>query len=127
MGWPQKLPEPDLAPFFSRKDELSVENGCVLWGYRVVIPTKLRSPLLLELHDGHVGASRMKELARSYLWWPGLDKELESLVRGCTQCLENRHMPARAELHPWEWPEQPWHRIHVDYAGPIGQIFFSYS
>ena len=66
----------------------------------------------------------MKELAKSCQWWPGLDKEFESLVRGCTQCLENKHMPVRSELHPWEWPEQPWHRIHVDYAGPIKDKYF---
>ena len=28
-------------------------------------------------------------------------------------------MPAPAPLHPWKWPENPWHRVHIDYAGPI--------
>ena len=28
-------------------------------------------------------------------------------------------MPSKAELHPWEWPSKPWHRIHVDYASPV--------
>ena len=28
-------------------------------------------------------------------------------------------MPLSAPLHPWEWPWQPWRRVHVDYAGPL--------
>ena len=24
-----------------------------------------------------------------------------------------------APLHPWLWPIQPWHRIHLDFAGPV--------
>lgn len=32
--------------------------------------------------------------------------------------------PSTAPLHPWEWPEKPWTRLHVDYAGPfLGKMF----
>lgn len=28
-------------------------------------------------------------------------------------------------MHPWLWPEQPWQRVHVDFAGPWkGKMFF---
>ena len=84
------------------------------------MPSNLRKSLLNELHSNHAGASRMKELARGYLWWPNLDKDIETLSSSCQKCLERRKAPAKAELHPWEWPGKPWHRIHVDYAGPIG-------
>ena len=124
VGWPSTIPDPGFAPYFTRRDELSVESGCVLWGYRIIVPPKLRQSLKSELHAGHVGASRMKELARSYMWWPGLDRELESLVRNCPQCLERRHMPTKAELHPWEWPSHPWHRLHLDFAGPVKNKYF---
>ena len=89
-----------------------------------MIPLRDRKPLLAEVHSGHVGASRMKELARSYLWWPILDSELEELVKHCTECLETRNAPPKAELHPWEWPNFPWHRVHADYAGPIRGKYF---
>ena len=27
-------------------------------------------------------------------------------------------------MHPWEWPEHPWERIHIDFAGPfMGKMF----
>ena len=121
LGWPTSLPEGDqsLLPYFRKKSELTTEGGCVLWGSRVVIPSRDRQSLLDELHSGHVGSSRMKELARSYLWWPNIDRDLEELVKHCLTCLESRKSPPKAELHPWEWPSHPWHRIHVDYAGPV--------
>ncbi len=61
----------------------------------------------------------MKGLARSYLWWPNLDADIETRVRDCTICQEQQKSPVRAPLHPWEWP-----RLHMDYAGPfLGKLF----
>ena len=127
IGWPtntKTFNDSDLTPYIRRRDELSLQDGCILWGSRVVVPPKLRSKLLEELHMGHSGASRMKELARSYVWWPNLDKDLEDLTTSCQDCLALRAMPPKAELHPWEWPDRPWHRLHVDYAGPVEGRYF---
>jgi len=66
----------------------------------------------------------MKSLARSFVWWPGLDKALEQRVKTCDACQRSRNFPAVAPIQPWEWPERPWSRIHVDYAGPLlGHMF----
>ena len=123
VGWPEKV-ESELVPFKNRHLELSIQSDCVLWGHRIVIPAKARNILMEELHAEHMGASKMKELARKYFWWPGLDGELESLVKSCPECLENRDFPKKSPLHPWEWPSVPWHRIHVDYAGPINGTYY---
>ena len=65
----------------------------------------------------------MKRLARSYLWWPGLD-EIEQKVVSCIPCQSNRKMLTVAPLHPWEWPCSPWSRIHIDYVRPfLGKMF----
>ena len=91
----------------------------VLWGGRAVIPQRLRARVLQELHTGHLGGSKMKHLARRYVWWPGLDGDLETMVRGCQACAEKRGAPPRTTLHPWEPTLGPWQRIHVDFAGPV--------
>ena len=57
-----------LKPFFHRSYELSIEQDCLVWGIRVVIPTCYQKDILNELHVGRPGIVRMKELARSYLW-----------------------------------------------------------
>ncbi|XP_043206001.1 uncharacterized protein K02A2.6-like [Amphibalanus amphitrite] len=117
-GWPS-VTEPELAPYRQRETELSTDRGVLLWGGRAVIPQRLRERVLQELHTGHLGGSKMKQLARRYLWWPGLDADLEAMARGCHSCAEKRGAPPRATLHPWEPTSGPWQRIHVDFAGPV--------
>ena len=66
----------------------------------------------------------MKSLARGYIWWPGLDLDLENEVKQCSVCQSLRNNPAPAPVHPWEWTAQPWSRLHLDYAGPfMGKMF----
>ena len=66
----------------------------------------------------------MKAVARSYMWWPGIDGDLENLAKSCTACQGVKSAPSAAPLHPWLWPDQPWQRIHVDYAGPFREKMF---
>ena len=81
-GW-KKTDQPDLAPYQQRQTELSLHDGSTLWGSRVVVPPPGRERILDELHEGHPGISRMKSLARSFVWWPDLDKSLEWKLKTC--------------------------------------------
>lgn len=123
-GWPKRLDESVFGAYTKKREELSVQGGCVLWGARVVIPPPGRAALLKQLHINHPGITRMKGLARSYMWWPQMDAEIEGMVKTCATCQENRNSPPCAPLHPWEVPNLPWRRIHIDYAGPwLGRMF----
>ena len=51
--------------YYEWRNELTVHQGCILWGMRVVIPNKLQDRVLEELHHGHLGVVKMKALARS--------------------------------------------------------------
>ncbi|XP_048578377.1 uncharacterized protein K02A2.6-like [Nematostella vectensis] len=118
-GWPTDDTDPALTPYRKRRDELSVQDGCILWGARVIIPPDGRDQVKRELHSAHPGINRMKALARSYVWWPGMDEELAEIVRRCDVCQDRRRNPPSAPLHPWEYPDGPWKRIHLDYGGPV--------
>jgi len=126
-GWPSDLPrkfQTELKLYKSHETEFSVQSGCVLFRTRVVVPPACRKAMLEELHSCHPGVTKMKCLARSYVWWPSIDHDIEVLVRECESCQQVRHMPEKAPLHPWEWPEKPWSRLHVDFAGPfMGHMF----
>ena len=114
-GWSQAVEDPLLQPYFSRREELSVDQGCVLWGLRVVIPGMHRDRLLDDLHQEHHGICRMKSLARGYLGWPGLDSDIAQRVSGCQVCASVGQLPPKAPLHPWKWPVKAWERIHIDF------------
>ncbi|XP_039664152.1 uncharacterized protein K02A2.6-like [Perca fluviatilis] len=124
QGWPKVVDSEELKPNVKRITELSLQDGCIFWGSRVVIPPPGRTWIVEEIHETHPGVSRMKSLARSYVWWPKMDLDLENKVKSCTQCQSNQHMSPPDPLHPWEWPGHPWSRLHLDFAGPfMGQMF----
>ena len=54
-GWPldDNTSEEALRPYLTRKDELSVHSGCLLWGSRVIVPPKGRELIVKELHESH--------------------------------------------------------------------------
>lgn len=114
----------EFKAYEKRKDELSVQDGCVLWGARIVIPPQGRQKIISELHESHPGISVMKAISRGYVWWPSLDEEIQKRVESCITCQVSRKMPPEAPLSLWEWPDRPWSRIHLDFAGPfMGKMF----
>ena len=126
-GWLSQVPKV-LQPYYTKLAELSVEEGCLLWGRRLIITQRLQEVISQELHREHMGIARMKALARSHVWWMGIDKDLESLAKSCPECAAVKQAPPQhhlsAPLHPWIWPSWPWQRIHLDFAGPfLDKIF----
>ena len=111
-----------LSPFRKRYTELSVLDGCNLWGSRAVIPSAFCQSLLQELHTTYFGMRRMKSLARSYVWWPGLDAQIEKVCRACVGCCAANRNPPKAPAHPWMIPQHPWQRVHVDHAHFGGRL-----
>ena len=116
-GWPQYT-DPELSVFERKRLELSVCCGVLMWGHRVIIPSRAREAVLAELHVAHPGIRRMKALARGCVWWPRLDQDIEHIVNLCRPCQESRPAPDRAALCVWPWPDRAWSRIHLDFAEP---------
>lgn len=67
QGWSSQSADEALPPYFTRKEELMIQHGCLLWGSSVVIPPKLRTRVIEELHEPHPGIFRMKAFARSHV------------------------------------------------------------
>ena len=44
---------------------------------RVVVPATLQKKILKDFHTGHPGATRMKSLMHSYVYWRNMDKDIE--------------------------------------------------
>ncbi|KAL0860048.1 hypothetical protein ABMA27_010363 [Loxostege sticticalis] len=102
-GWPSNYAYDDVEKiYFNKKDHLHVDQGCLIWGYRIVVPNSLRSCIMKEIHEGHPGIVKMKQIARNYL----------------------RPTPPAAPLHSWPWPAEPWARLHIDFLGPFNNSYY---
>ena len=118
-GWPDRVQQEQLKPYWHRRTELTSHDGCLLWGQRVAIPPQGRTTVLQELHGGHCGITWVKSFARTVVWWPKLDNDIEIMVRSCAKCQEQQGDPPTFLLIPWNWPTRPWSRLHIDYLGPF--------
>lgn len=117
FGWPNsKKCDSELKCYFVRQNELTLEDDVLMWGHRVLIPTKFRQILLNEIHGAHFGVVKMKALARSFFWWPKIDKDIEVFMKNCSSCRINQSDPPRVEVIPWPEPKRPFSRIHIDYG-----------
>ena len=61
----------EMKPFHNRRNDLSCEQGCIK------VSASLRSRILADLHAEHPGIVGMKSIARSFVYWPGVDSDLE--------------------------------------------------
>ena len=122
-GWPLNVP-PEIKPYWARREALTVEQNVLMWGIHVIVPKSLQNQVVQELHGSHLGIARMKLIARSHVWWPCLDSQLEKLANSCSTCQETKNTPPKVPLYPWQWPSKPWSQVHIDFAGPFLNRFF---
>ncbi|BHF61522.1 hypothetical protein SprV_0100449700 [Sparganum proliferum] len=122
--WPTTALAGDLRQLFLRRASLSAVDSCLMFADRVVIPSSLRPTVLRQFHAAHPGTSRMKSIARSFAYWPGIDGDIDDLVRRCSRCQQAAKMPPRQPPVPWEPPERPWSRVHIDFAGPLNGVSY---
>ena len=89
------------------------------WWYRAVC----RKKILRDFHMGHPGKNRAKSLMRCYVYWPNMDKDIADMADSCKGCTLAAKAPA-IPCKPWPKTVQPWQRIHVDFAGPLGDQYY---
>ena len=121
-GWPKQcsLLPTSLKPFWSVKDFINIDDGILLKGNSIIIPPKL----LNQLHNhSHQGISKTRFLARKCVYWPNIDKDIESLVGQFTIC--NTHvnsLPPEA-MHERDLLSSPWKILGTDLFDYNGQKY----
>ena len=115
-GWPeekQRVHGP-IAKYWSERGNISLHDGLLLRGRRIIIPPRLRADVLRRLHDGHQGITKTRVNAASLVWWPGISQDITKVVQNCAMCEKYR----RERIEPMkgtEFPDWPWSRVGVDF------------
>ena len=79
------------------RDELTVTDGIVFKGENIVVPPSMRPEMLQRIHMGHMGIEKSKQRARDVLFWPGMSKQIEDLVRRGSRIFEGGGVQARIQ------------------------------
>ena len=117
-GFPARvrdLPKP-LRPYWPCRDELSIENGLILKGTQVIIPSSLRSEYLNRIHEGHLGITRCQQRARNSIFWPGINQDIVDVIRQCQPCQTHQKSQAKEPMEPIliNTPNVPFHTLGCD-------------
>lgn len=101
-------------PYQHFKEELTVLDGVLLKGTKIVIPTSMRSQMVKLVHEGHLGIEKCKRRARDVLYWPCMHKDIEAYVQCCETCQRHRYQQPKEPMRPHEKPQQPWRKVGMD-------------
>ena len=122
-GFPKQL-DARLKDFKNVAQDLTIHGDLVYKGGSLVIPEELQHLILTEIHGDHVGIERSKSFARRHFYWPGMSKDIESLINQCPSC--SRLKPKSSSSKQWSsWPaaKKPFERIHIDFGETLGKPF----
>ena len=115
-GWPASVKSVPkiIRMYWSMRDYLSVEDGIVYAGTRLVIPKSFRAENLERVHAGHLGVTKSQLRAKESIYWPNLLSEMEEHVGDCVVCLRNTESRTKEPMQPHELPTQPWEVLSAD-------------
>ena len=108
--WPEKIKTvPCIAHhFWGTRDELTVEDG-------ILVSPELHDRTPHELHDSHQSIEKMTHIARSNVYWPGIDAEIADYVRCCTICAKHKALQTVQPMLPHDIPDGPWQELAPNY------------
>lgn len=115
-GWPsnKKAVHSSISPYWSFKDEITVIDGLLYRGYRLIIPDSLKHEMLAKLHEAHLGIVKTKQRAREIIYWPLMNQDIENMIRQCSVCNKYRNANCAEPLMSHDIPSRPWAKVGVD-------------
>lgn len=124
-GWPAKRRSVDrsLHSYWPMRHNISLQNGIVMVGDKIIIPQSFRRVILDKLHLAHQGVQRTKAKARKVLYWPGMSHDIEMMVQKCVPCQQLQPQNQKEPLIAHEVPELPWMKVGADIFELRGQSY----
>ena len=101
-------------PYRTFIEELSIVDGVILKGQRVVVPAIMKAEMLQLIHEGHLGIEKCKRRARDILYWPNMNQDVYDTVSHCDVCQEYRYAQPQQPLQMHERPDRPWAKVACD-------------
>ena len=113
-SWPEKSKiAAELIPYWRLRGELSVCDDLLLYDTCIVVPKSAQQEALRKVHQGHQGILKCRQKMKTGVWWPGVSKAIENIVKNCPECAKTT-LPAREPLLQSTLPNFPWEKVATD-------------
>lgn len=96
------------------KNDLTLYGELILRGDRIVIPKQMREKVVHLAHLGHQGGISMKAMLRSKIWFPLMDKLVDTIIRHCKPCSMTA-LPDKPNPMARRIPTMPWQDLAIDF------------
>ena len=115
-GWPksQKLVPVSIRPYYIYRQHLTYSNGIIYKDTQFIVPLSLRKEIKDILHAGHLGIVKMKTNARSIIFWPQINNDIENIVNNCEMCQKYQNSQPSEPLIEHDTPKNPWTKVGTD-------------
>lgn len=115
-GWPDAKSqcEKGVQEFWNFREELSIQNGIIFKGVKIVVPSEMRHEMLTRLHAPHLGIEASLRKAREVIYWPHMVEDINNKVNNCDICQEAAPKQKCEPMLTHPTPQRPWERIAVD-------------
>ena len=101
-------------PLLHHGDELSIYDGLVFKGERLVVPRGLRAEIKKDIHASHAGVEGCLKRARESVYWPCMNSELKHWISSCEPCRLFEVSYGKETLVSHDMPQRPWEKVAVD-------------
>ena len=109
--------------YWNVRSQLSLDDDLIVFGCRLLVPSKMRQQVLHQLHESHQGSVRTKQRARLVVYWPGIDNDIDNTILGCKQCQENLPSNPQEPIIIKPRPSRPFQEIAVDFCSYAANDF----
>ena len=89
-GWPTRQQDviQQLQSYHTFKEEMSVIDGLVFKGERIIIPIALQDKALKAIHRSHMGIQKTLDRSKGCFYWSGISKDITHICETCEECLK---------------------------------------
>lgn len=115
-GWPKKIEEvpENVKQYYTYRDELSLLDGIVYKGSKLVVPKGCRPSILRKLHVSHQGVAATIRRARGAVFWPCMATDIRTHIDGCVTCSLDAPLQQKETLQNHDIPSNAWSKVGMD-------------
>ena len=96
------------------ESQLWHKDEILMFNHRLVIPPSMRKEILDKIHEAHGGENKCINRAKTCVWWPGINRDIQNKAQNCSKCVENRSNCVEPMISS-TLPTRPWEILGMDH------------